>query len=192
MCTPSSQWPLSSALERDGVVEIAGVDRVDRDDREGSVRSRRPRPIDSSNLLGLLAGVGEHIVGELARQVELVDDRHRVDARLAARAEHFDDHAFAVADVRREADHFDDDFVVGLHAFCAGVADVDRVGEEFAVDLHHAHAGLLEVDADEAVGGPLDDVDDAAFLLAHPAALRFEAHGDDVAAGGVAAFYRPG
>ena len=48
------------------------------------------------------------------------------------------------------------------------------------------HAGLLEIDADEAVGGPLDDVDDAAFELAHAAAL-FEPHGDDVAAGGVAA-----
>ena len=143
-------------------------------------------------LLGLLAGIVEHIVIEFAGQVEFVDDRHRVDARLAALAEDFDDHAFAVADVRREADHFDDDFVVWPHALRAGIADVDRVGEDFAVDLHHAHAGLLEVDADEAVGGSLDDVDDAAFELAHAAALRFEADGDDVAAGGVAGFVRRG
>ena len=91
-------------------------------------------------------------------------------------------------DVRREADHLDDDLVVGPHALRAGVADVDRVGEDLAVDLHHAHAGLLEVHADEAVGGPLDDIDDPAFVFAHPAALGFEPHGDDVAAGGVAGF----
>ena len=48
-----------------------------------------------------------------------------------------------------------------------------------------AHAGLFEVDADEAAGGPFEDVDDAAFELAHAAAL-FELHGDDVAARGVA------
>ncbi len=107
---------------------------------------------------------------------------------LAARAEDFDDHAFAIANVRREADHFDDDFVVGPHAFRTGIADEDRVGEDLAVDLHHPHAGLFEVHADEPIGGPLDDIDDAAFLFAHPAAFRFEPHGDDVAAGGVARF----
>ena len=85
-----------------------------------SVRSRRPRPIDSSNLSACLRAFVERVVGELARQVELVDDRHRVDARLAARAEHFDDHAFAVADVRREADHLDDDLVVGRTPFAPG------------------------------------------------------------------------
>ena len=95
-------------------------------------------------------------------------------------------------DVRREADHLDHDLVVGLHALRAGVADVDRLRENLAVDLHQPHAGLLEVDADEAVGGPLDDVDDPAFELAHPAALRFEPHRDDVAAGGVAASCRSG
>ena len=57
-----------------------------------------------------------------------------------------------------------------------------------AVDLDHAHAGLLEVNADEAVGGALDDIDDAAFVLAHAAAFGFEADRDDVAAGGVAGF----
>ena len=59
--------------------------------------------------------------------------------------------------------------VVGLHALGAGVADVDRLGEDLAVDLHHRHAGLLEVRADEAVGRAVDDVDDAAFGLAHAA-----------------------
>jgi len=32
-------------------------------------------------------------------------------------------------------------------------------------------AGLLEVNADEAVGGSLNDIDDDAFVLAHAAAL---------------------
>ena len=125
MCTPSSQWPLSSPLQRNRVVEVAGVDRVDRDDRlVGEVAAAAADRF--VELLGLLARLVERVLGELAGQVELVDDRHRVDARLAARAEHFDDHAFAVADVRRKADHLDDDFVVRPHALRAGVADVDR------------------------------------------------------------------
>ena len=80
-----------------------------------------------------------------------------------------------------------DDLVVGLHALGAGIADVDRLREDLAVDLHHAHAGLLEVGADEAVGRPLDDVDDAAFGLAHAADAWLEPHAHDVAVGGVAA-----
>ena len=153
------------------------------------VRSRRPRPIDSSNLLGLLAGFVEHVFGELAGQVELVDDRHRVDARLAAGAEHFDDHAFAVADVRREADHFDDDFVVGLHALCAGVADVDRLARRVLPSIctmpmpacsKYTPTKRLVARSTTSMMRP--------SLLAHAAALGFEAHRDDVAAGGVAGF----
>ena len=113
-------------LERDRIVEIAGIDRVDRHDRliGEIVAAAANRFVE---LVGLLACFVERILGKLARQVELVDDRHRVDARLAASAEHFDDHAFAVADVRGEADHFDDDLVVRPHAFRAGIADVNWV-----------------------------------------------------------------
>ena len=55
MCTPSSQWPLSCLLERDRVVEVAGVDRVDRDDRlAGEIAAAvADRFVE---LLGLLAG----------------------------------------------------------------------------------------------------------------------------------------
>ena len=84
----------------------------------------------------------------------------------------------------READHVDDDLVVDAGALRTGVAHVDRLLEQLAVDLHQAHAGLLEVDADEAAGGPLHDVDDAAFDFSH-SAVFFEPHGDDVAAGRV-------
>ena len=98
MCTPSSQWPFFGLFERDGVVEIAGVDRVDRDDRLGRqvAAALADRLVE---LLGLGAGIVERIVVEFARQIELVDDRHRVDARLAAPAQNVDDHAFAVAAV---------------------------------------------------------------------------------------------
>ena len=187
MWTPSIQWPLSmrsseiaSSKSRASIGSIVMI--VELGEIAAAAADR------FVELLGLLARVFEHVVVEFARQIEFVDDRHRVDARLAAAAEDFDDHALAVVNVRGEADHFDDDFVIGPHAFRTGIADVDRVGEDLAVDLHHAHAGLLEIDADEAVGGALDDVDDAAFLFAHAAALRFEADRDDVAAGGVAAF----
>ena len=105
-------------LQRDRVVEVAGVDRVDRDDRlAGQVE---PAVADRFvELLGLLAGLFEGVVGELVGQVELADDRQRVDARLAPRPEHLGDHAFAVVDVRGEADHLDDDLVVGLGALGA-------------------------------------------------------------------------
>src|SRR4051812_27304368 len=175
------------ALQRDRIVEIASVDGVDRYDRElGQVAAA---PADRFvEQVGLLASFGEGVIVEFAGQVKFVDDRHGVDAGLSAGAEDIGDDAFTIADVRGKADHLDDDFVVRPNAFRAGIADVDRVAEDFAVDLDHAHAGLFEVDTDEAVGGPLDDIDDLAFVLAHAAALRIEADGYNVAAGGVAGF----
>ena len=178
-------------LQRDRVVEVAGRRRVDRDDRLageilpiGAGRLRADRLVE---LLRLPPGVFERVLGKRPRQAELVDDRQRVDPRHAAVAQHLDDHRLAVADVRREADHFDHDLVVRLHALGAGVADVHRVGEDLAVDLHHRHAGLLEIRADEAVGRPVDDVDDPPLDLPHAADLARQPHAHRVAVGGVAA-----
>ena len=125
------------------------------------VKSVRP-PIDSSNASACRSGLVERVFGEMVGQVELADDRERIDARLAARAEHFGDHALAVVQRRGEADHLDDHFVVGLGVLRAGIADVDRPGEQRAVDLHVGRAGRLEIRADELVRLPLDDFDDFA------------------------------
>ena len=126
-------------LQRDRVVEIAGVDRIDRDDRlAGEVRAVADRFVER---FGLPRGPRPaRPPAKLVGEVELADDRKRVDARLSARAEHFGDHAFAVVKRRREADHLDDDFVVGLGVFRARIADADRLGEQRAVDLHVGRA----------------------------------------------------
>ena len=160
MWTPSRQWPSVEPLQRNGVVEIAGVDRVDRHDRlAGQVQPAADRFVEP---LGLLPGLVQGVFGELLGQVELADDRERVDARLALRAEHLDDHAFAVVDRRGEADHLDDHLVVGPGVLRPGIAHVDRLGEQRAVDLHVGRPVRLEIGADELVRLPLDDFDDLA------------------------------
>ena len=160
MWTPSRQWPLSSCSKRDGVVEIPRVDRVDRHDRlAGEVGPVADRFVER---LGLLPGLVQGVVGEMVGQVELADDRERVDARLSPRAEHFGNHALAVVQRRGEADHLDHHFVVGLGVFRPGIAHVDRLGEQRAVDLHVGRAGRLEIGADELVRLPFDDFDDFA------------------------------
>ena len=93
MCTPSRQWPFSSRVERDRVVEVAGIDRVDRDDRlAGQIEPIADRLVER---VGLLAGIFQHVFGKLLGQAEFADDRERIDARRALRTEHFDDHRFA-------------------------------------------------------------------------------------------------
>ena len=182
MWTPNRQKPFLRCSSEIGVVEIAGVDGVDRDDGfGGEIEAAVSRFVE---LLGLLAGVLLHVVGEIAGQIEFVDDRHGVDAGLAAGAEDFDDHAFAVVNVRREADHFDDDFVVGPGAFRAGVADVDRLGKQLAVGLHVSVAGGFEIGADELMRFALQNFDDIAFGIgAADIALARDGDQDRVATG---------
>ena len=111
--------PVRQPHQRDRIVEIAGIDRIDRDHGfAGQIDSRRmDRFVEP---IGLIASVFEHVVGKMLRQVVFADDRKRIDARLAAAAEHFGDHAFAVVYVRRKADHLEHDFVVGPGVLRAG------------------------------------------------------------------------
>ena len=172
-------------LQRDRVVEVAGVDRVDRHDHAvGEIAAAgRDRLVEA---VGLGARVVEHLLGERSRQAELVDHRLRVDADVARLAEHLHHHTLAIAKVRGESHHLDDDLVLGVHAFCAGVADRDRPREHRAVDLHPALAGSLEVGADEPSGSPLDDLHDVAGEPgpAYVAVLR-DSDADSVARDGV-------
>ena len=160
MWTPSRQPPLSSCSS-----EIASSkSRASTGSIVTIVSPVKSRAVADRFVerFGLPAGFVQGIFGELVGQVELADDRERVDARLSARAEHFGDHALAVVQRRGEADHLDDHFVVGPGVLCARIADVDRPGEQRAVDLHVGRAGRLEIRADELVGLPLDDFDDLA------------------------------
>ena len=106
-------------LQRNRVVEIAGVGRVDGDDRlsrsgraapAGSTRRTAPPPA------GPLPRRPRRSVG----QVELAEDRQRIHPRLAPRPEHFHDHPFAVLHGRGEADHLEDHLVVARGALGAG------------------------------------------------------------------------
>ncbi len=147
-------------LQRDGVVVVAGVHRVNRDDRlAGQIEAVANRFVKT---VGLLPGIVQSVLGELFGQAELANDRKRVDARLALRPEDLDNHALAVMHGRGEADHFDDHFVVRPCVLRAGIADENRLGEERAVDLHEGGALRLEIGADELAGLPLDDFHNAA------------------------------
>ena len=147
-------------LQGDGIVEVAGVDRIDRDDRlAGQIEPAFDRLVET---VRLLAGLVQGVFGELLGQVELADDRERIDARLALRPEDLDDHPFAVVHGRGEADHFHDHLVVGPGVLGARIADEDRLGEERAVDLHEGRTLRLEVGADELPRLPLQDLDYAA------------------------------
>ena len=131
--------PAVGSLQRNRVVEIPSVGRVDRDDRPiGQVRASFGHGLVER--LGLLVGLGQGILGEVVGQLELADDRQRVDARLAQRPEHLGDHAFAVAELGREADHVDHHLVVVADVLRAGVAHGDRLGEHRAVDANVADA----------------------------------------------------
>ena len=108
-------------------------------------------------------GLGQGVFGEGVGQLELADDRQRIDARLAQRPEHLGDHALAVAELGGKADHVDHDFVVLADVLRPGVADGDRLGEHRAVDADVAGAARLEVGADELMRLPPQDLDDLAL-----------------------------
>ena len=91
MWTPSRQWPLSSrssemASSKSRASTGSMVTIV------SPVKSVRP-PIDSSNASACRRASSSASSANAVGQVELADDRQRVDARLAPRAEHLGDHA---------------------------------------------------------------------------------------------------
>ena len=160
MCTPSRQLPPSSRWSEIASSKSRAFDRIDRDDRQaGQVEpAGRNRLVE---LLRLPPGLFENVFLETFRQVELAEDRQRVDPRLAPRAEHLDDHAFAVLCGRGEADHFEDHLVVRPRALCARIADANRLREECPIDLDESRPAGFEVEADEPPRLPIDHFDDS-------------------------------
>ena len=186
MWTPSCQCLLFGSLrQRHGVVEVAGVGRVDGDDQvAGEVLAAVEVVFVEGG--GGVAGLLQGVLGKLVGQAEGADDRQRIDARLAARPEHLGDDAFAAVLRRREAQHLEDDLVVGPGALGPGIADVDAVAEDGAVDADVALAVALEVGADELPRGPLQDAQDlAAGAEVGPVGLARDADQHLVAGGGV-------
>ena len=77
---PQPPMAVLQPLQRNGVVEIAGVDRIDRHDRlAGEILAAADRFVER---LGLAVGLLDRVFGEAVGQVELADDRKRIDARL--------------------------------------------------------------------------------------------------------------
>ena len=148
-------------LERDRIVEVAGVDRVDRDDRP-----RGQIPSVGRHLFGehgcLRPGSVEDLVGERAGETELVDDRTGIDPGLPRLPEDLDDHPFAVPEMGGKADDLDDNLVILPHRLRPGIADRHRPRKRRAVDLHPARVGGDEETADKPRLRPRDHLDDFA------------------------------
>ena len=117
------------SLQRNGIVEIAGIDRIDGDDRLAGQIDPAVRPTRQTSPPDARASSSASS-GKLARQIVFANDRQRIDARRAFAAQHFGNHPFAVVKVRRKADHLEHDFVVRLRVLRAGIAHVHRPREQ--------------------------------------------------------------
>ena len=172
-------------LQRDRIVEVAGVNRIDRHDHAvGEIPASGRHLLPES--LRLPAGLGERPFGKRAGQGKLMDHRERVDPGLAGGPEHLDDHALTLAEVRRESHHLHDHLVVLANPLGTGIADRHRPGEIRTVNPHPAAAGRLEIAAHEAGGAARDDLHD---LTRRPGATDIaspgEPHADGVPGGGI-------
>ena len=140
--------PVVRCGQRNGVVEVAGIDRVDGDDRLAGEIEAAPE-MRLIELLGLLAGLFQHFVGKLVAETELVDDRQRVDARAPRLPEDLREDRFARSEVRRKSQHFDHDFVVGPGSLRSRIADQDGIAERAAVHLDVALSVAFEIGSHE-------------------------------------------
>ena len=174
--------PAFDPLERDRVVEVAGVDRIDRDDRPpGQVP-----PVGGHGLvepLGLAAGILERRLGKLAGQGELVDDRLRVDPDVAGPPEDADHDPLAVAQVGGKPHEFHHHLVALVHPLRTRIPDGNRARDGRAVDLDPSAAAGLEVRAHESRRASCHDLHDlSGRTRATGLAPRRESHAHGVAA----------
>ena len=172
-------------LQRDRIVEVAGVNRIDRHDHAVGEIPPSGRHLFPESLR-LAAGLGERPLGKRAGQGKLMDHRERVDSGLAGGPEHLDDHALTLAEVRWESHHLHDHLVVLANPLGTGIADRHRSGKIRTVNSHPAAAGRLEIAAHEAGGAARDDLHD---LTRRPGATDIaspgEPHADGVPRGGI-------
>ena len=165
-----AEGPLVGArvmADRDGVVEVLGVRRIDREREKVSqvvaVGPGAPR-------LGLegpvrLAGSLDDGVGELRPQAVGRDDRLGLHVRLARLAEHPGDDPLGDVPVIRVVHELDHDLVAGPRpsgALGVRVADEHGLVEHPAVGLDEPLPAALEEHTNEVVPPPLEHLEDAA------------------------------
>ena len=184
--------PGSAVLgQRDGVVEVAGIDRVDRN--HGLAGEIFPAvQVVLAKLLRLLARFRKHVFREFVRQSERANDRQRIDLRLAARPQNLGDNAFAALFRRGKAKHLDDDLVLRAHALGARVADIDAMAEDGAIHADQSLAVTLEVSPDELARHALQHLEDfARGAQIGPARLAGNANEHLVSGRGILGVLRP-
>src|SRR5262249_38100561 len=143
-------------MERDGVVEILGVDWADGDDELlGEILSTGE--IVFAEFERLLAGLGGHFLRELVGDAARSHDGRLADFRVTSAAEDFGDDPLSAFQGRRESHHLDDNLVVRPHSFHTRVRYFDTMREHLTIDADKTGAVAFEVGADELTRGPAND-----------------------------------
>ena len=186
--------PVLKPAERERVVEVLGVGRVD-GEGEAVAEILAPLEVFGAYLVGNLVGGVLHLGFETVRQVEFGEDGVHLGVVEPGHSEHVADVAEGV--VLSPAPAFDDcgDLHSGLGAFGGGLCGIDRdvVGHGAAL---HEHPRLVSggmVYADEGSAGALEYLHHFAFAAALAVACGLVSghhHLHDVAVEGVAGLGR--
>ena len=152
-------------FNRDRVVKVASVVRVDRDDQPSAAvlasarGGRRHRVAEDFRRLG-------HSLGEGAREIVFADDRLDVDAGPVGRSEDLDDFALGVDVPRGPFAQFDHDLVALVRAQRGrGFRNVDVVDEMLVVRHDVPEAGGFLERAHRGGGAAFENADDPAPRL---------------------------
>ena len=174
--------------QRDGVVEIAGVVRVDGDDEGvGEVFAVAGGGIGVESVDAAACILGD-LRGETVGQMELADDGQQVHAGLAAFAQALHDDPAGrppFLGVLRDLGH---DLVALPGGFGARIPNQDRAMQQVAVRLYVPGIGVAHQLPDKAAFAPFEDTDDLAAQHHLSVALGALDHADQdpVAGHGVA------
>ncbi len=165
-------------FDRDGVVEVARVDRVDRE------REDVPKVLATGALLGFDAlldafGLFEHALGELGGEPVLADDDLELDARIALPAEHFLDIALCGLVAGGIGSEPCDDDVPVARVGCLACAHDDLAAHSRVGGGHEANGPVAFEPSHHGRGLALDDAHDGAASTLAPS-LGLGAHRHDV------------
>ena len=176
---PQSPATLGENFQRDRVVEVAGVGRVDRDDRQrGQVL-----PVPEHLIVETRHDVSsrlEYLLGELLGQTVLVDDRLLINTRRVTLPEHLDNHSLTSPIRLGKLQHLQHNLVTGPGTRCAPISHLDRIIKQPAVDPDPAPFVPLEVTPHEASRQPLEHRHHLAAPTASPTSTPRHADPDNV------------